>query len=574
MNETLKRYWEQVRNYLTKMPKQKRIIAASSAALILTTAVAAVVFLRHDPYQILYSELRDDDAKAVAKKLSESKIPYHVGEDRSSISVPRSKVHVARMELAKEGLPGQDVVGFEKFDASTLGMSSYVQRIQYIRAVQGELTRSIQRLASVKNARVHISIPPKKTFLEDDEPPKASVVMELRPGQAPSKQETKGIAHLVASAVEGMKVSNITIVDTKGNFLHRPEEDSAPIISTALLEMQRSIETEYERRVEDMLTPVIGFGKVRAKVTAEMDPSRVNTTEETFDPQKVIPRTTSKTDEVVTGQRPNPIGIPGSRSNLPGTENNNSGMPMATSSTEKNSANTVNAIPRKIQVTDKPSGNIKRLTVAVVVDGYYKKGTGPNATDTFTPRPEEELRRLQDLVANAVGFDVQRRDSITVSSLPFSNLESLAIEEPAAPAPFSLDELKRHGVRNGLIGLLILTFFFMLVRPFTKWTAQETKRKKELESVPQNFPVTVAELEKAVQDQISEKLELPAAALKPEVLMSSDAEPKDESLENLEKLEQEELKAKILDRLQKFPKKGIRIVQDWLEEAEPQTSEG
>ena len=132
------------------------------------------------------------------------------------------------MELAKDGLPGQDVVGFEKFDGSTLGMSSYVQRIQYVRAVQGELTRSIQRLAAVKSARVHISIPPKKTFLEEEEPPKASVILELRPGQGLAKSEMRGIAHLVASAVEGLKVNQITIVDTKGNFLHRPEDDNAP----------------------------------------------------------------------------------------------------------------------------------------------------------------------------------------------------------------------------------------------------------------------------------------------------------------------------------------------------------
>ena len=205
------------------------------------------------------------------------------------------------MQLAKEGIPGNDVVGFEKFDGSTLGMSTYIQRIQYVRAVQGELTRSIQRLVAVKSARVHISIPPKKTFLEEEDPPKASVVLELKPGQIPSRSEVRGIAHLVASAVEGLKVSQVTIVDTKGNLLQRPDDETIPGVSTALLEMERSIESEYEKRIEDILTPIVGMGKVRAKVTAEIDPSRINTTEESYDADKAVARNVLRNDEVNKG---------------------------------------------------------------------------------------------------------------------------------------------------------------------------------------------------------------------------------------------------------------------------------
>ena len=196
--------------------------------------------------------------------LSEQNIAYRISDDSRSITVAASQVYKARMELAKEGLPGQDVVGFEKFDATTIGMSSYVQKIQYVRAIQGELTRSIQRLASVKAARVHISIPPKKVFMEEEEPPKASVILELQPGMSPSKTEVIGIANLVASAVEGLKVGQVTIVDTKGSFLHRPGDDSASNTSSSFLELQRSIESEYEKRIEEILTPVVGFGKVRA----------------------------------------------------------------------------------------------------------------------------------------------------------------------------------------------------------------------------------------------------------------------------------------------------------------------
>ncbi len=192
-------------------------------SLIAVSVVAGIMVMKRDPYQTLFSDLQPEDSKAVSKKLSEQNIPYTLSDDATTVTVPGSMVAAARMTLAKEGIPGQDVVGFEKFDGSTLGMSSYVQRIQYIRAMQGELTRSIQRLAAVKHARVHISLPPKKVFLEEEEPPKASVVLELKHGQELSKSEVFGIAHLVASAVEGLKVNQVTIVDTNGKFLHRPE---------------------------------------------------------------------------------------------------------------------------------------------------------------------------------------------------------------------------------------------------------------------------------------------------------------------------------------------------------------
>ena len=183
--------------------------------------------------------------------------------------------------------------------------------------------------------------------------------------------------------MEGLKVSQVTIVDTHGNLLQRPDDETIPGVSTALLEMERSIESEYEKRIEDILTPVIGMGKVRAKVTAEIDPSRINTTEESYDADKAVARNVLRNDEVNQGSRPNPVGIPGSRSNLPGTEVQNPPVPMATTSNEKNMQNTSYAIPRKVMITDKPSGNIKRLTVAVVVDGVYNKTTG--AKEAFSP---------------------------------------------------------------------------------------------------------------------------------------------------------------------------------------------
>jgi flagellar M-ring protein FliF len=598
MNERLTEILEKLKSYYASLSPKKRMALGGITAASLVAIMAITMVMKHDPQQVLFSELHQEDAKAIAKKLSEQNIPYRVSEDSRTITVAQSQVYKARMELAKEGLPGQDVVGFEKFDTTSIGMSSYVQKIQYVRAIQGELTRSIQRLAAVKTARVHISIPPKKVFMEEEEPPKASVVVELKPGMTPSKTEVTGIANLVASAVEGLKVGQVTIVDTKGNFLHRPGDESAQSLTSSFLELQRSIESEYEKRVEEILTPVVGFGKVRAKVTAEIDPSRTNTTEETYDSEKAVPRQTMKTEEIVSGSRPNPVGIPGSRSNLPGAEANNPQVPMANSSTEKNTNNTSYAIPKKVQVIDKPSGNIKRLTVAVVVDGYYTKGAAPNSADVFSPRPEAELKRLQDLVANTVGFDVQRRDSITVSSLPFNNIEVTEPQEVTKPW-YDMKELSQHGIRNGLIALVVMMFFFLVLRPFLKWTVAAEVKKESADGVPDMLPRTVSELESVVKAEA-----LPAArgigdlsVFTNERFMGGE---KDTNLEETNTLSstdgsdsrkpgefnqqssvpmddrsvEEDLRAKILERLQTSPKKGFRIVQEWLDEMETRAVEG
>jgi len=346
--------------------------------------------------------------------------------------------------------------------------------------------------------------------------------------------------------VEGLKVSEVTIVDTLGNFLHRPEDEGAPGMSSQLLEMERSIESEYEKRIEEILTPVVGLGKVRAKVTAEIDPSRTNTTEESYDPEHAAVRNNVRNEETNQGSRPNPIGIPGSRSNLPGAEAQNPPVPMASTSSEKNISNTSYAIPRKVQITDKPSGNIKRLTVAVVVDGYYTKGAG--GTETFNPRPEDELRRLQDLVGNAVGFDAQRRDSINISSLPFHATE-LAPEEVTQGPWWKSPEVVHQVGHNGL--LLLLAGIALLILYRTIYRQPITPDVTPDLSVPR----TVAELE-AAREESGGALPKGAAGL------INDDEP-------LEKQEEAELRKRILEKLTESPRKGFRIVQDWLEEDMP-----
>ncbi len=545
MNETLKQWMETLQTFWQGLSGMKKGLIGGGAALLVVTIATLSALAQRDPMKVLYTDLQPDESRAVVKKLGEQKIPYVVADDGQTISVPGSKVDSARLELAKDGIPGQDVVGFEKFDGSTLGMSTYVQRIQYVRAVQGELTRSIERLKSVKRARVHISLPPKKTFLEEEDPPKASVVLELSRGQKPNKQEIAGIAHLVASAVEGLSVAQISIVDTRGEFLHRPGDDGTGDKPSALLEQQRSIEHEYERRVEDILAPVVGSGKVRARVTAELDSSKSNMTEETFDPERTVAKSNVKNEESTTGSRPNPVGIPGSRSNLPGAEAQNPPIPMATTNSEKVTSNSQYAVPRKVTVTSKPSGSIKRLTVAVVVDGNYAKAVDGKGPEVYSPRSQEELQRLKDLVANSIGFDDGRRDSLTITSMPFAQPDMGPAEEPMVGSPLS--PRNNPYVRFGLIGLGALLLLWFVVRPMLRWVFGKPE-----EDNLNVFPRTVAEIE--------------SGATGAQVLALTQASAAIEDSEPLEKKEEEDLRKRILDKLGLHPKKGFRIVQDWLEE--------
>ncbi len=554
MNETLKQWLQFADGYWKGLSTANKAIFGGVAALVVGVALIFSALAQRDPMKLLYTDLQPDESRAVVKKLGEQKIPYVLSDDGHTVSVPTSKVDSARLELAKDGIPGQDVVGFEKFDGSTLGMSTYVQRIQYVRAVQGELTRSIERLKSVKRARVHISLPPKKTFLEEEDPPKASVILELAGNQKPNKQEITGIAHLVASAVEGLNVSQISIVDTRGDFLHRPGDDGTSDKPSALLEQQRTIEREYERRVEDILAPVIGMGKVRARVTAELDITKSNMTEETFDPDRTVARSNVKNEESTNGSRPNPIGIPGSRSNLPGAEAQNPATPMATTNSEKVTQNTNYAVPRKVTVTSKPSGSIKRLTVAVVVDGLYSKPANGKGTELFQPRSPEELQRLRDLVANSIGFDDGRRDSLTITSMPFAPTDLTAIEE-VAPVDSPLNPRTNPWMRFGLFGLLGLVVLWLVVRPMIRWVFGKPE-----EAALGIYPRTLAELEAGTAGGVGPN---------GQVLALTQASAAIEDSEPLEKKEEEDLRKRILERLTAHPKKGFRIVQDWLEEHVP-----
>ncbi len=426
-------------------------------------AIALFLWASQPEFETLYSGLSQEDTYAVVEKLKEKRIPYRL--EGSRILVPQDKVYETRLELAASGIPSGGVVGFEVFDKTGLGISEFAQRVNYLRALQGELARTISWLSEVETARVHIVIPERRLFAKD-EGARASVVVKLRPGRSLSPSQVQGIVHLVASSVKDLDPKNVTVVDTKGNMLTKAVEDEGMVLTASQLEYRRAFEKEMEKRIEGILEPVVGRGKVIARVSADMDFKRVEKTEERYDPDNVVVRSEQRSKESTSGGIIG--GVPGVASNLPPGQQ---GITPSPSQTKKQDEVVNYEIGKVVSRVVEPSGVIKRLSVAVLVDGTYRveKGKDGKEVRRFIPRSEEELKRLEGLVKGAVGFVAERGDVVEVASMPFetSGKEKAITIEKAGMTEELLRYLPAVIRYTGITILGILLFLFVL-RPLLR----------------------------------------------------------------------------------------------------------
>ena len=295
-------------------PVMKKATALAVIVASISLLVLAFSWSQKEEYQVLFTNLSEADAGQIAMKLKEMKIPYRA--DAGGILVPQSKVYDARLQLASQGLPQGGGIGFEIFDKTSFGTTEFVQKLNYKRALQGELARTIMAMGPVEQCRVHLAIPEKSLFVREGEEERAtsSVLVRLRAGRTLSGSQVEGIIHLVASSVEGLDSGDVTVVDTKGNVLSKPSSDIAGL-GAGQLEFQSGYTKDLEARIASILEPVVGKGKVRAKVAAEIDMSRVETTEEKFDPEGQVVRSEQKQTEKSSNTGAG--GVPGVASNLP-----------------------------------------------------------------------------------------------------------------------------------------------------------------------------------------------------------------------------------------------------------------
>lgn len=443
-----------------------RIAAMGAVTLALVGFFAFVIMRVTQPAMgVLYADLGPEDSSAIVKDLEQRAIKFELREDGRAISVPRSDIARLRMDLASKGMPAGGSVGYEIFDkGDAFSSTSFVQGVNQLRALEGELARTIRSLSKVQSARVHLVIPERKLFERDREPASASIALKVS-GELDSGQ-VRAIRHLVASAVDGMKPERISIVDDRGRLLAdgaRGENTGA----AAAEEKQLSYERRMRTQVEEIVASIVGQGRTRVQVAAEIDVNRVQQTSESFDPESRVVRSTQTRNEsqASTEAKDGQVTV---GNELPGAKSDANGQQKDQSQKSEEIVNYEISRTTRTEVVE--GGRVKRLSVAVLVDGVYTKSAAGEVT--YQPRPQDELDRIAALVRSSIGFDGKRGDQIEVVNLRFAEAPPLA-ETPAAPTGFialltpTRDDMMR-GVELTVLALLVLIVTLVVVRPLVR----------------------------------------------------------------------------------------------------------
>jgi flagellar M-ring protein FliF len=434
--------------YLTKLWNGFDALSSSrkmSIVMVILITIASIVlmiyFTNQVEYRVLFSNLSAEDAGNIVGKLSEKKIPYKVSSTGNAVSVPAEKVSELRMELAAAGLPQGGGVGFEIFDNKTLGATEFEQQLNYRRALQGELSRTINGLDEIQSSRVHIALPKDSLFSEKQKRPTASVTLRLKSGKSMRPGQIEGIVHLVASSIEGMNPEDVMVVDSRGTILSTMQNESKFSKMTASqVDYQRNMEKDLAGRIQTMLENVVGAGKAAVRVTAELDFKISEKTEETYDAEAPVIRSVQRNTE-----KSNPVLKSGTVSENP----------------EKEKLDEIinYEINKVVNKTVMPVGETKKLSIAVLVDGTYKKNE--KNEEVYQPRTKNEIESLEDLVRKSAGLNTQRGDQVVVTNMPFTRIE--AEEAEAATWQSKVDVFSPVLRYVGIFALMALILMFVII---------------------------------------------------------------------------------------------------------------
>jgi flagellar M-ring protein FliF len=433
---------------------QKFGLLAALAAVIAVVAVA-LLWLRTPDFRVLYSNLSERDGGEVLAALAQLDVPYRVEQGGSAILVPAGQVYDLRLRLAAQGLPKGGTVGFELMDGQQFGISQFAEQVNYQRALSGELARSIQSVAAVQSARVHLAIPRPTVFVREQQQPSASVFLEMYPGRRLEGGQVSAIQHLVASSVPDLSAGNVTVVDQAGNLLSSAAAEPGRGMDASQLKYAHTLEAGYAARIESILRPIVGPENVRAQVAAALDFSQVEQTSESFRPNPGPAEAairSQQTVETVNAGPAGPSGVPGALSNQPpgaasapltapatpapaGAPRAGPAAPGAAAApllpTSTHRENTVNyEVDKTIRHVREEVGAVKRLSAAVVVN--YRREVDGAGKATFRPLSEDELRQINTLAREAMGFNQERGDTLNVVNAPFNG--EVVPEGVAAPS--------------------------------------------------------------------------------------------------------------------------------------------
>lgn len=489
-------------NRLRANPKIPLMVAGAAAVAIL---VAMVLWAKSPDYRTLFSNLSDQDGGAIVTQLTQMNVPYRFADNGGALEVPADKVHELRLRLAQLGLPKGGAVGFELLDQEKFGISQFSEQVNYQRALEGELSRTIETLGPVKSARVHLAMPKPSLFVREQKSPSASITVNLEPGRALDEGQISAVVHLVSSAVAGLPPGNVTVVDQGGHLLTQ-SNTSARDLNDAQLKYTADVEGRVQRRIEAILGPIVGNGNVHAQVTAQVNFDNKEQTDEQYRPNgdpnqaAIRSRQVSENDQVGS---PYPGGVPGALSNTPApapsapianppanqvnAQNANTRTATTTGPRNTQRSETSNfELDRTISHTKKNVGDVQRLSVAVVVN-YRNLPDGKPL-----PLTSDQMKQIEDLTREAMGFSSQRGDTLNVVNSPFNSSDDSGGELPFWKQQSFIDQLMSAGR-----WLLVLIVAWLLWRKAIK--PQLARREQ----------VALAEVEKAkAQQEIQEAVEV------------------------------------------------------------------
>ncbi|MBU1651009.1 flagellar M-ring protein FliF, partial [bacterium] len=460
MNTNLKTLTEQLKQLFDKLTSTQKITLVTFTVLTVLAIGALMIFVNQPQYTILYSDLSPNDASAVRDQLQDAKITYQLRDGGNTILVPKDQVYDLRLQLAAEGIPGQVGAGYEIFDRTNLGMSDFVQKLNYRRALEGELARTIANIAEVEQARVHVVIPEAALFREDEKETTASVVLKMKSRARLQEGQVKGISVLISSAVEGLEPENVTILDSYGNLLsssHNPDQMVG--LTSTQMELQHNIEAHLAYKAQTMLDRVLGPGRSIVRLSTELDFQSIERTREIYDPESAVVRSEERTETEMTG------------GDSPQTREENSLSNYEINKTVEHLVDT--------------GGSIMRMSVAVMVDGHYTPAE--DGTMTYSPRTNEEMNSLTNMVRGALGVREDRGDELQITNIAFD--KETFVEADASLAGMDYQELILALAPKIILGFVLL-MLLMMIRGFLKKNLSSARQSFERQ--PSLLPQTAA----------------------------------------------------------------------------------
>jgi len=413
---------------------------------VIVGAVVITNWARSQYYVALYTNLSGEEGGKIVERLNEMSVSYEITHGGTTINVPSSDLYETRMKLATLGLPNADNIGYALFDRSNIGMTDFLQKVNYKRAIEGELARTISGLNEISAARVHLVMPEERLFKEDQNSPSASIMLKLSGTSQLTKSQLKGITYLVASSVEGMSPEKVTVVDDSGNLLtSQSTNDETAMFSSNQFELRMNVEKYLERKAQSLLASVVGAGRSTVRVTVELDFQQQNTQIETYDPDKTVLRSEQRTTQKGSEQQ----AVPGQSQ---------------TTTTNDNLEDVITnyEVSRTVQNIIGEVGKIKRMTVAVLVDGTYKTETSPEGEgiQEYSPRTPEELNNLSAIVKNSIGYDQARGDFFEIVNLPFEN-SFMGTSRGELENADKWNTYMYYGKKVGTVLLLLFAFMYL-----------------------------------------------------------------------------------------------------------------